>query len=456
MKCEKINITKIVNKGYGLAHLSSGQVILVRQALPNETVIITIEETKKNLLFGRVKEIKTKHPSRVTAPCRYYGQCGGCDLQHCNYTEQLHIKKGILIDLLDRGQHPAVREAVHLLAAPLPAPDSLAYRQRIRLQVGERGVLGFHRFQSHEIIPITNCLLAGDSINRAINSLQQSEEGASLCHLATEVEIQLNPVTDKTVLIFHFSRRIRPADSKTAIRFCKENPEVERIFFTGEDFPINGPYSAGSNEKKGEPSVNILTVQYPQSKGQDQQTELELSWEAGGFCQVNLAQNRVLIETVRRFCQVKSDESILDLFCGMGNFSIPLAQQAANLLGIEGQGSAIRSAKKNAIKNGLSNCQFIKSPAHLACKELAEEGQVFDCVLIDPPRQGAPGLAGHLAALTRHRLVYISCDPATLCRDLAELTEKGFIIKKIQPIDMFPQTHHIETIVLLEKKSISS
>ncbi len=166
---------------------------------------------------------------------------------------------------------------------------------------------------------------------------------------------------------------------------------------------------------------------------------------------MNLAQNKILIETVLDFSQTEKTETVLDLYCGMGNFSIPLAMSSKEVLGIEGQGSAIRSAKENAFNAGLTNTRFMKKPVDVACKELAERGEHFDCVVIDPPRQGALGLAGYLATIASRRLVYISCDPATLCRDLADLTNEGFSIKRIQPIDMFPQTHHIETVVLLEK-----
>jgi 23S rRNA (uracil1939-C5)-methyltransferase len=224
--------------------------------------------------------------------------------------------------------------------------------------------------------------------------------------------------------------------------------EVERIFFVGTDFPITGPYyDEGKMDREG--INNIFNVHYPLMAQINR--PLDLSWEAGGFCQVNLEQNSRIIETVLEFCRVEKTETVLDLYCGMGNFSIPLAMGAKEVLGIEGQASAIRSAKYNAANAGLTNTRFLKSSAHNACVELAEKGEQFDCVLIDPPRQGAPGLAGHLAKITIKRLVYISCDPATLCRDLADLTDEGFTITKIQPLDMFPQTHHIETVVLLEK-----
>ncbi|MGB3223141.1 MAG: 23S rRNA (uracil(1939)-C(5))-methyltransferase RlmD [Desulforhopalus sp.] len=447
MDTKTIHITKIVNGGYGFAHLSTGQVTLVRYVLPDEDVIITTEDVKKNYLFGKVQQILQEHPGRIKPPCIYYGHCGGCNLQHCGYPTQLTIKKGILEDLLGRQSQEAVRSSIDLLASPIPSPSAFGYRQRVRLQVGKRGVIGFHRYHSHDIIPIDICLLAGESINKTIAALQNNDDGHRLCELSTEIELQLNPQKGKTVCIFHLSRKIRPADVKSAKCFCGDVNEVERVFFVGSDFPITGPYC--DEGKQNDALTNTFSIHYPnimQLSG-----HLDLSWEVGGFCQVNIDQNKALIETVLEFCQVDKTETVLDLYCGMGNFSIPLAMAAKELLGIEGQGSAIRSAKENACNAALTNTRFLKKSVDNACQELAERGEHFDCVVIDPPRLGALGLAGYLAKITSRRLIYISCDPATLCRDLAELTSEGFTIKKIQPLDMFPQTHHIETVVLLDK-----
>ncbi|MGI9537229.1 MAG: RsmD family RNA methyltransferase, partial [Desulfocapsaceae bacterium] len=137
----------------------------------------------------------------------------------------------------------------------------------------------------------------------------------------------------------------------------------------------------------------------------------------------------------------------------MGNFSVPLARQAKAVLGIEGQGSAIRSAKRNSEHNNLTNCTFIKSEVTSACRDLATRGETFAIVVCDPPRRGLTGLVDLAGSLARKRIVYISCDPATLCRDLQEFVGRGFLIGAIQPVDMFPQTHHLETVVVLEKKS---
>lgn len=442
MQLETLVITKIINGGFGLGYLSSGQVVLVRHVLPGETVVVDITEKKKTYLVGQVKEISSAHPNRRTPPCPYAGACGGCDLQHAAYTTQLLVKKTILVDLLERST-PA---ALPLLAEPIAAPAEFGYRQRLRLQVHRRE-LGFHRFQSHDLLQVKACMLAGTNLNHCLTALRALPDGRKLTALATEVELQENPQSGKTVVIFHLPRKPRPADIQAAERFGQNVQSVERVFFTGEQFSLMGPYGNLEDKTAG----NLLGVHYNDVSGLAK--GLHLHWEAGGFCQVNLQQNRRLIELVMEFCQVEGGQKLLDLYCGMGNFAIPLAQRGAEVLGIEGQGSAIRSAKKNAAMACLTRAHFRQSPIEAACSELVAQGARFDCVVIDPPRQGAPGLAFMLATLTKQRLVAISCDPATLCRDLTQLTEHGFIIRKIQPIDMFPQTHHIETVVLLEKKT---
>jgi 23S rRNA (uracil1939-C5)-methyltransferase len=160
-----------------------------------------------------------------------------------------------------------------------------------------------------------------------------------------------------------------------------------------------------------------------------------------------------MIEKVLEFGEIAPGDSVLDLFCGMGNFSIPFALQGATVAGYEGQGAAIRAAIRNSYENGVEDkTSFSKKPVHQACEELVAAGRTFDCTIIDPPRQGGPQLADQLYKLTKKKLIYVSCDPATLIRDLNDLTTKGFAIEQIQPIDMFPQTHHIETIVQLKRQ----
>lgn len=448
MSDSPLRIEKAVNGGYGLARRENGQVVLLRHVLPGEIVKTRILAEKKGFAEAAATDILTASAHRVVPPCPQYGTCGGCDLQCCDYEQQLLLKKGVLQDLLQRAPQSELQQAVPLVATPLASPRLFGYRQRLRLQVDEHGQPGFRRFHSHQCVPITACLLARPELNDALAQLQVQPSFHRLLGLTSELELLLNPSSARVTCLFHLTRRPRPGDMQQAAALVETVPLVAKVLFCGQDFQPCGPTACRSEGQDSEG----LQLQLPPFPGHTD-TPISLSWEAGGFCQVNLEQNIRLIQTVLDFCRPEPETTILDLFCGMGNFSIPLARQSASLLGIEGQGSAIRCARKNSKQAGLTNTLFEKSPIHERCQTLAAEGRSFDCVVIDPPRQGAPGLARQLALLTHKRLVYISCDPATLCRDLGELTHAGFAIKELLPVDMFPQTHHIETVVLLEKEA---
>ena len=439
-----ISIEKIVNGGFGLGRLDDGRVVLVGKVLPDEKVAITITEERNRYLYADAAAIIEANPARIEPPCSWYGQCGGCDLQHCDYGQQLRIKTGIVLDLFLR-QFPCASNGLSALVRDtLPSPAQFGYRQRIRLQVDADGSAGFLGFRSHTIIPVRRCRVAKDELNTVLAELSLNSSCLKILKNCKEFELLFNPISSGVVCLFHLSRKPRPADIRQAVELTDTIPLLERVFFQGVDFPLTGPFSS-----KNDQQLNTLQMQLPPYKEED--TPCMLAWEVGGFCQVNLGQNERLISHVLDICRLRREDSILDLFCGMGNFSIPLAAMSATLLGIEGQGSAIRSARKNSASTGLANTTFEKGPIHETCRRLAGQGRVFDCVVLDPPRQGVPGLARELAALTARNLLYISCDPATLCRDLSALARCGLTIRHIQLIDMFPQTHHIETVVLLEK-----
>lgn len=433
------HIEKLVHGGLGLSHTEDGQVVLIEGAVAGETVRAKMRSQRKNLLQGVVSEILTRSHARIEAPCPHYRKCGACDFQHMGYPSQLQAKQDIIKDLLIRSGHPELQEAADtILVPPLPSPQQFHYRQRIRLQVDEHQVLGFHKRKSHNCIAIESCLLARPEINNCLQELSAQAPFAKLLIQTDALEILLDPENANIHILLHFKRKPRPTDEKHAQELVHAIANIQNIFFTGEGFAITGHA--------------FLSFSLPPI---DRHTEkaLCLSLETGGFCQVNVDQNTSLVKTVLDFCKITREERVLDLFCGMGNFSIPLAEQAKSVLGIEGQGSAIRSAKRNSSNAGQDNTKFLKQPIHKTCEELLKTAQIFDCIVIDPPRQGAPGLAKTLSSLCSKRLIYISCDPATLCRDLATLLHQGFSLTKLQPIDMFPQTHHIETVALLEKLS---
>ncbi len=439
-------IEKLVHGGFGLSHDKDGRVLLIEGVIPGETVTANLIEKGKTLKKGTAAKILEPSPQRIPAPCSLYGQCGGCDFQHMPYPCQLQLKMEILQELLKRAGNSSLRQAADTLLLPLlPSSEQFHYRQRIRLQVDEQQVVGFHRRRSHDCVGIKSCLLAGPEINHCLQELLPHPSFHRLRPHMQGMEILLNPDSSKLILLIHFQRKPRPKDIENVRKLVRELTGLVVIFLIGENFALSGPYC----DEQEEDRVTLSFTLPPLPPHTDR--PLVLSWETGGFCQVNLQQNITLINTTLDCCKITKEESLLDLFCGMGNFSLPLAERAKSVLGIEGQASAIRSARKNSDQAGQANTEFRKRPIHQACEELVQENRKFDCVVIDPPRQGVPGLADKLFILCRKRLVYISCDPATLCRDLGELLDQGFSLTTLQPLDMFPQTHHIETVALLEK-----
>lgn len=442
MNTHPVTISKIIHGGFGLGQMADGKWAMTRFTLPDEQVTIAIERKKKSYAYGRLIQIDQANPQRISPPCPYYGDCGGCDLQHATYDLQLTIKTDIVQGLVDKEFYGTDLLAGCAVNSALASPVQFHYRQRIRLWIDNYGACGFHRHRSHEVVAIQNCLLARPELNLALAQLREHGDFERLVDLTSEVELLWNPTSRKVSAILHFKRKPRPADFQSAAAITREVELIEALLFKGEAFPLTD----GTSRK---PQPARLEITYPALSGTPH--PLTLGWELGGFCQVNLEQNGHLIDTVVDLAAVKPDETVLDLFCGSGNFSIPLAATAKSVLGIEGQGAAIRSARHYSELAGLVNTEFSKNPIHKACQQLASDGAAFDCLVIDPPRQGIPGLTRELTQLCRSRIVYISCDPATLCRDMGELARAGFAVKCVQPVDMFPQTHHIETVVLLEK-----
>lgn len=437
-----IIIKKVVNGGQGIASLTEGLTVMVKYALPGETINIKNISPKKGYATADIGTILSPHSNRIVPHCQKYGICGGCDLMHCSYQTQLEIKREIIKDLLSR-QLPHQKNIEDLVRPPLASTEQFHYRQRIRLSVTNNGQFGFKKCQSHQIIPIKQCPIARPEINQALLFLDGAEQFKELLHNIAEFELQWNPDNNKISLILVLKKKPRPATFNTARQLLDTDANIDVIMFTGNGFATETVSGKGKHKK--------AYLGFTCSTQDDNLPPIHYSWETGSFCQVNLEQNQAMINTVLDLLQVTGTDTVLDLFCGMGNFSIPLAFKAKSVCGVEGQRSSIRSARSNAEKHGLSNTTFIQKDIASCCKEFEKDNNMFDYIILDPPRAGVPGLTTALSRLVKKRLLYISCDPATLCRDLSTLLQTNFTIRHIQPVDMFPQTHHIETMVLLEK-----
>lgn len=382
-----------------------GRVIFVPYGIPGEKVQIEIKEDKGKWARAYLIEVLEPSPHRVEPPCPYFGVCGGCQWQHIDYEAQLVYKHQIVREqLLHLG---GIEDAP--VAPTLPSPDIWRYRNNVQLTADVEGRLGFKAALSKQVVPIEKCLL-------------------------------MHPLLDD---LFSALDLVFPGLERMSLRAGTRSGEVMLIFETEDEEPpeieTDIPVSCVLMLKDGTP-VNLI--------GRNHLTEIlgsrEFRISAPSFFQVNTAQAEHLVQTVDTFLQLTGTESLLDAYCGVGTFALNLAPRARRVIGIEESPYAIADARVNAQE--LSNVEFIEGRVENVLPDLEE---TVDAVVVDPPRQGCRSEV--LQALTKlqpERIVYVSCDPATLARDARYLAEAGYLLRRVQPVDMFPQTYHIETVSL--------
>lgn len=419
----RVRIESVAFKGYGVGKLK-GKVIFVPYTVTGDEVSINLIEEKKNFAMARIKEVLRPSPWRVCPPCPYFGGCGGCQWQHIEPRIQGDLKKEILKNLLQR---LGGMKDLPLLSL-IPSDTPYGYRARIQLKLKE-GKIGFFEEKSHRIIEIEECLIAHPLINLILQRFRRERFPVSNLR---EIEINISPDEDKGILILHLYK------SKAG----KDLPVQEFL----QSFPIlKGIALAGKGKwiYFGDP-VLYFNTKVASSKFH---RTLRLRVSPESFYQVNLRQNLKLIEILLEFAQLQGEERVLDLYSGIGNFSLPLALHAKSVIGIEENRKAIEDARFNAEENQTGNCRFLLGRVEDRMKGM--EGRV-DLLVLDPPRRGARAILDEIEGLRPKRIIYISCEPTTFIRDIKILTQKGYFLQKICLVDMFPQTYHMEVIGLLQ------
>jgi 23S rRNA (uracil1939-C5)-methyltransferase len=427
---QTLTIHKVIHGGKGLGILKDGMVVMVPGVLPGE--IVTVRETKSHRGHKEADLIRIEHaaPDRVAPPCPYYGRCGGCNLQHATKHAQLEIKRQILAESLIRAR---LELADDQPGPTLASPRDFGYRHRIRLHLDAAGNLGFHQTTSNTVVPVRRCLLATDAINRVLQALVDDHWPRRMLGLIGEVELLHSPIDDRIILVLH------PLADAPAARTASLTEALQPLT-TAVLLRDPRTDSAGKDQVKLGQRFDCLGRTY------------RLRWDPACFFQVNVAQNPQLIElALGALAPWPSTFSALDLFCGMGNFSIPLALQGAQVTGIEHNRNSIRWATSNAAEAALTSTRFIAGNVEAQLRQLVRQHATFDSILLDPPRQGLGKAASLLPKLRPWRIVSISCDPATQARDMARIMADGYSLLDITPVDMFPQTHHIESVALLER-----
>jgi len=429
-------IEKMVAGGLGLTHLDSGKSVLVSDVLSGERVQLNLLSEKKNHAMAEPEEILTASEQRVAPECRYYRRCGGCNLQHAAYPAQLELKQQMFSDTLQRVAGLSV-EVAESMPLPVAASEAFFYRQRIRLHASKAG-FGYRMKKSQQVVPIRRCLLAAEPLNDVLQNGVVAYDWKRLRGVCDSISLQLNPETSGVKLMLYCDTDFLRLELKAFARWAMQQDGVEAVF---AEVKNRGVFAADGKRAEGSEAL-VLGAQIDGRR---------VRWETGRFFQVNLPQNEAMLSFVVQHLAVNQQSRVLDLYCGVGNFSLPLAAQCHELLGVDSQGGAMRMARLNAQSAGLGNCRFQKGDAALWAKKLVEAGETFTHLVIDPPRQGAAEMLASITALGIERMAYISCDSATLARDLKELLAQGWLLEKLQTFDLFPQTHHIESVVILQR-----
>jgi 23S rRNA (uracil1939-C5)-methyltransferase len=406
---------------YGIGR-HDGKAVMVPKTAPGDTVVARVVENKERYSVGEIVRLIKPSSLRQEPPCPYVAQCGGCPWQHLRYEAQLSAKQKNVEDALARiGKLEGFE-----LRPIIPSPFTYNYRRRIRLQRNASKRLGFFTSFSHHLIEIDSCLIADEKLNLLLGPLRYLSE-----NLVTDLE-HLELVTgdepNQIVVVGQSAGGFISRDSSICERLSKDNQLINGLILRGTEW----------RRTWGETVISIIPEE-----------DLCVRVDADVFSQVNSEGNRRLLKELLASAEFRDDDRVLELYSGAGNFTLPIAKRVGAVVAVEGYRPAIESGKHSAQLNRMANIHWICSPVPAALAQLKKHRERFSQIVLDPPRTGAKGIERDLAELQAEKVLYISCNPTTLARDLAALTQQGYSLRTVQPIDLFPQTFHVEAIATL-------
>lgn len=435
-----VTIERMAFGGAGFGHLD-GKACFVPFAAPGDTVRIGIKVEKRSYLEGELLEILSPSAQRATPVCPVFGKCGGCNWQHITYDAQVAAKGEVFAELLWR----AGRVERERIMPVLPSPEPFGYRSRVQLKlrsVAGEMQMGFYRAGSHFVVNIPDmCPIAHPHVNRIIGRLRPVVSALPETDKVPQIDVAVGD-NGQSELVFHYIGT-RKEEFSGFLRQGHKGLEVDRIF-------LQSGRKNTLEQVSGDP-CRRLTYVVPGFR--PEHPAARLAFCSGGFSQVNYRQNAAIIDMVREWAGLTGRERVLDIYCGNGNFSIPLAPYASQVVGVEDYEPSIEVARLNCAANGIENVRFKCDDAVSAIGVLAAAGERFDLVLLDPPRSGAAGVVKEIPSLRPESIIYVSCDPSTLARDIGILKKFNYDVIKSRPVDMFPQTYHTESVTLLKPAS---
>ena len=428
-------IESLSHDGRGVARLE-GKATFVHGALPGERVRLRLAKRHRNFDEAELEAVLEPSPARVAPACAVFGRCGGCTLQHLAAEAQIASKQQVLLDAL---RHIARLEPESIWP-PLVGPSSWGYRRKARLgvkHVAKKGrvLVGFRERGSGFITETASCPVLHPQVGYLLGPLGELISGLSRPECVPQVEVAMGDAA--CVLAFRFLAPPTLGDVAALAAFGRRHGVAAYVQEGGLD-----------SLRPAEPPGVTLTYALPEF-------DLALEFRPGDFTQVNFEVNRLMVSRALALLAPAPHERVLDLFCGLGNFTLPLARRAKEVVGVEGEKALVARARANAERNGVANARFVAGDLYrgLDAASWLAEGP-FDCALLDPPRTGAPELLEHLPRLGVTRILYVSCYAGTLARDAAELVQRhGYRLIGAGAMDMFPHTAHVESMALFARGS---
>ena len=432
----------------GIAHLE-GMTLFVQGALPGEKVLARAQKVEKTHAFLKTLQVLSPAADRVSPPCPYYEKCGGCVCQHMTYDLSLQMKRERVQDALKRigGIEMEVRPVIGM-------DDPWRYRNKTALPVGgEKSApqIGFFAPRSHRIIDVDGCLIAREESDQVARVLRE-----------WMIKFQVEPYREDTRkgLVRHIMSRVSRAGQVMAVVVAAGPIPHERELTAMLRARVPALYSLYLNiNRRGD---NVILGQenrllFGEPRLNDTLCGLRYALSPQSFFQVNPVQTEKLYQTAVDFAGLTGSELVSDLYCGAGTISLLLAKAARRVIGIEIVPQAILDAEENARLNGVANAEFHAAPSEELLPKLVSQGLRPDVIVLDPPRKGCEeAVLAAIAQAAPRRVVYVSCDPATLARDVKILCAQGYTPEACQPVDMFCWTGHVETVLALSKGEISS
>lgn len=443
----EVEFIDLTHEGHGVAKVE-GYPIFVPNALPGERATIKVIKTSKGYGFGKVIELLKQSPVRVEPVCSIYNQCGGCQTQHMSYEGQLEAKYKQVTEVMKR-----IGKLEDVVIHPvLGMENPWSYRNKAQVPVGELEgglVVGFYQKRSHEIIPMHECYIQGKENDEMIQDVK---------NICDELKIEpYNELAHKGILRHimarygHFTNESMLVLVTNKVNFPKKDELVSRIV---EKYPnITSIIQNVNSEKTNVILGNQTFVLFGSETIKDKIGDITFEISARSFYQVNPTQTKVLYDKALEYAKLNGNETVIDAYCGIGSISLFLAQKAKKVYGVEIVPEAIEDAKRNATINHMANVEFEVGKAEEVIPNWYKQGITADVLVVDPPRKGCDeALLNTMIEMKPSKVVYVSCNPSTLARDLRVLEDGGYETIQIQPVDMFPHTSHVECVAELVLK----